>query len=318
MTPGRIPIRTPRPQRQRGVAAVTALLIVAIASVLAANMLWRSHLDQRRTEAALTSDQAWLYLRGAEFLAAEILRIDLQETGPDSDHLGEIWAQEIEPLPVDGGFVQGAIEDMQGRFNINNLVDAGGERDDVAFEWFQRLLAQVEIDPEYAGYVVDWIDANQDPSFPVGAEDDVYTSHDPPYRPPNLPVTSTSELLAMEGFDADAYDRLAPLITALPQGTRLNVNTAPAEVLASLADGLSPAAAESLVEQRGDADFPDFVSTFGELLTPEMMDRIDERSSHFRLTARVSIGSMRLTMYSLLERDTGGSVRPLLRSLGTD
>lgn len=318
MTHGHAPPRAPRPRRQRGVAAVTALLIVAIASVLAANMLWRSHLDQRRTEAALTSDQAWLYLRGAEFLAAEILRIDLQETGPDSDHLGEIWAQEIDPLPVDGGFVQGALEDMQGRFNINNLVDTGGERDDVAFEWFQRLLAQLEIDPEYAGYVVDWIDANQDPSFPVGAEDDVYTSHDPPYRPPNLPVTSTSELLAMEGFDADTYDRLAPLITALPRGTRLNVNTAPAEVLASLADGLSPADAESLVDQRGDADFPDFVATFGDLLTPEMMDRIDERSSHFRLTARVSIGSMRLTMYSLLERDSGGSVRPLLRSLGTD
>jgi len=159
----------PLPQAQRGIAAVTALLIVAIATVLATNMLWRSHLDQRRTGAALTADQAWQYLRGAEFLAADILRIDLEETGPESDHLGEIWARDIDPLPVQGGFVEGALEDLQGRFNLNNLVGPAGERDEIAFEWFQRLLALLDIDPALAGHVLDWIDADTEPAFPAGA-----------------------------------------------------------------------------------------------------------------------------------------------------
>ncbi|MCC5861312.1 MAG: type II secretion system minor pseudopilin GspK [Gammaproteobacteria bacterium] len=307
-----------RAGRERGVAVITAILIVAIATTIAVNMLWRSQLDQRRTAAQIQADQAWLYLRGAEALAADILRQDLLEFGPDSDHLGEIWAQRIDPLPVDGGFVSGEIEDLQGRFNLNNLIDAAGQADPVAVEWFQRLLRVLELDPELAWYVVDWLDADTQPSFPVGAEDGAYTGREPPYRPPNLPVTSTSELLAVEGFDAEAYAALRPFVAALPQGTALNVNTAPAEVLASLDDGLGIASALQLIEQRGDQDFPDYLTLFAPLVSENVLPRLGERSSHFRLTARAAIGSTQLTMYSLLFREANGVVRPLLRSLGTE
>lgn len=304
--------------RQRGVAVITALLIVAIATTIAVNMLWRSQLDQRRTAALIQSDQAWLYLRGAEALAADLLRQDLLEFGPDSDHLGEIWAQRIDPLPVEGGFVTGEIEDLQGRFNLNNLVDPAGRADPVAVEWFQRLLRILELNADLAWYVVDWLDADTQPSFPFGAEDGAYTGREPPYRPPNLPITSPTELLAIEGFDADGFAQLRPFVAALPQGTALNVNTAPAEVLASLDDNLGLSNALQLIEQRGDQDFPDYLGLFAPLVNENLLPRLDERSSHFRLTATAAIGSTQLTMYSLLLREPNGVVRPLLRSLGTE
>ncbi len=305
-------------RRQRGVAVITAILLVAIATMIAVEMLWRSQLDQRRTAALIQSEQAWLYLRGAEALAGDILRQDLLEFGPDSDHLGEIWAQRMDPLPVEGGYVGGALEDLQGRFNLNNLINMSGQADPVAVEWFQRLLRVLELDPELAGYIVDWLDIDTQPSFPTGAEDGVYMSREPAYRPPNLPITSVSELLAIEGIDPDIYAVLRPFVAALPQGTVVNVNTASAELLGSLDDALGLSSALQLIEQRGDADFPDFTATFATLVDENILPRLDERSSYFRLSARAAIGSTQLTMYSVLYREPNGVVRPLLRSLGTE
>ncbi len=57
---------------------------------------------------------------------------------------------------------------------------------------------------------------------PDGAEDSVYMEMDPPYRTPNLPITSTSELLAMPGVTRAEFDTLAPYIVALPIGVQIN------------------------------------------------------------------------------------------------
>ena len=112
--------------KQRGVAILTAMLVVTLGTIIAVNLMWVSSLDQRRTGAALAADQALLYLQGAEAWVGDILRQDQIESG-ESDHLGELWATEIAPLPVDGGMITGRIEDLQGRFNINNLITPQGE-----------------------------------------------------------------------------------------------------------------------------------------------------------------------------------------------
>lgn len=302
------------PARQRGVALITAVLTVAIATIMAADMLWRSHLDQRRAQSALSGEQSWLYQRGAELLAAEVLGEAAQA---ESHHLGQFWAQPMQGLAIDGGTLSGWLEDLQGRFNLNNLIHESGLVDEDAVLWFQRLLLLLELDPALAAYVADWIDLDSDPLFPVGAEDDVYTARTPPYRPPNLPLTSSTELLAIEGFNADVYDRLETFVAALPVGTALNVNTAPPELLASLGAGMTLADGQALIELRGDADFPNFQATFSERLEPAMMDRIDERSRFFRLTTRIEVGDHQWTLYTLLRREENEVIRPLFRSMGT-
>ena len=123
-------------RRNRGVALITAVLITALAGMVAASLAWDSALDMRRTVVSLDRDQAMQIALGAE----SWLEIILKEDDPAVDHLGEIWASELPGLPIEGGEVFGAVEDLQGRFNINNLVDQSGNVNQEALEQFQRRL----------------------------------------------------------------------------------------------------------------------------------------------------------------------------------
>jgi general secretion pathway protein K len=303
--------------RQRGVALITAVLVVAIGTMIAVNLMWEGTLDLRRAESALAADQGLMYGQGAEAWAADILRQDLVDS-PDTDHLSEQWAIELPPLPVDGGTITGKLEDLQGRFNLNNLIAADGMESQLARRQFERLLNLVEIDPGLAGAVVDWLDPDTDLRFPTGGEDVVYSDQDPPYRTANAMITSASELMAIAGFDRDSYQRLAPYVTVLPRGTKLNVNTASDALLASLSDNIDIATAEMLVEERAGAEFIDIDATFSGLVDPDVLAEIDGVSEHFLLTATVTLGSNQLTMRSVLQRDRSGITRALFRSLGVE
>ena len=305
---------TSPPKSQQGVAVLTAMLVVTLGTVLAVNMMWNASLDLRRTTAALAADQGLMYLHGAEAWAGDILRQDQVESS-ESDHLGEQWAFELPPLPVDGGVISGRLEDLQGRFNLNNLVYEGVV-DELSRLQFERLLDSLGLDVTLAGVVVDWLDSDAEAGFPYGGEDGVYTANDPPYRTPNSIITSTSELMAMSGFEVETYRALLPYVTTLPSGTTLNVNTASDYLLASLSDDIDLSAGTSLVQERGEADFANIDETFEGLVEADVLGRIDGVSRYFLLTATVVLGTHQLTMYSLLERDTSGIVRAIFRSLG--
>jgi general secretion pathway protein K len=307
---------TPR-QSQRGIAVIMAILIVAIGTMIAVNLVWQGSLDQRRFAAALAADQGLMYVQGAEAWAADILRQDLVDS-PDADHLGETWATELPPLPVDGGTIVGRLEDLQGRFNLNNLIGRDGKENALMRKELERLLALVEVDPALAGAVVDWLDADTELRFPTGGEDVSYVSSDPPYRTANASITSVSELLAVAGMDKESYARIAPYVAALPRGTKLNVNTASDVVLASLSDDIDIGTATSLVDLRAGAEFLDIDDTFAGLVEPDVLETIDGVSEHFLLTATVTLGTNQLTMRSVLQRDRSGLTRALFRSLGVE
>lgn len=306
-----------RHSRERGVALLTAIIVVAVGTLIATNLLWLSTLDQKRTASALAIDQGLQYALGAEAWVGDILRQDLVDSS-ESDNLGEYWATEIEPLPIEGGFIQGRIEDLQGRFNLNNLITPQGEEDEFMVEQFERLLTQLQLDPTLAGAVVDWLDPDSAPRFPYGGEDDAYGRADPPYLVANSMITSPSELMAINGFDAEAYAAIAPYVTALPKGTRLNVNTASAPVLDSLSEEIDAGVAESLVEERGDLGFESVQTTFQGLVSEEMLPRIDGVSSHFLLSGQVTIGDTTLRIKSVLQRHDSGITRTLFRSFGVE
>ena len=307
---------TPR-SRQRGVAVLIAMLAVTVGTIIAVNLMWQGTLDLRRAESALASDQGMLYMQGAEAWAADILRQD-EVDSPQSDNLGEIWATELPPLPVDGGTIQGKLEDLQGRFNLNSLVDIRGRPDPIAMKQFERLLMLLEIDPQLAGGVLDWLDPDTEVRFPNGGEDSTYAAATPPYRTANMPITSPSELMAVTGFDRKIYATLAPYVTALPTGTKLNVNTATPVIVASLDQMIDMSTAKAMVEARGNHEFLDIKDTFQNLVDKDMLRRIDGTSEHFLLTATVTLGTNQMVMRSVLQRDRSGITRALFRSLGVE
>jgi general secretion pathway protein K len=308
-------------KRARGVALITALLITALTGSLAAGLAWDNALDVRRTMMLLFHEQGMQVALGAESWIRNILRDDGIES--QTDHLGELWASELPGLPVDNDSVQGAvagrIEDLQGRFNVNNLIDSNGDVDKDVLEQFQRLLVILDLNPRFAGLAADWIDADQDAGFPDGAEDSIYTGLTPPYRALNRPLSNVTELSALEGMDQASFNALLPHVTALPRGTQINVNTATAVVLQSLDANLDPSTIEELLSQREEAGFADYAQTFSTLVTnPAMFAQITETSSFFQLKAVVQIDTVRVTYYSVLSRSpNGGPVTTILRSLGT-
>jgi general secretion pathway protein K len=264
----------------------------------------------------LNRDQAVQVALGAESWVQNILRDDLADS--DTDHLGEIWASDLPALPIDGGEIFGSIEDLQGRFNVNNLIDADGDVDPLAVEQFQRLLMALQLDPRFAGIAADWIDGDDQASFPDGAEDAIYTGFTPPYRSANQLLSNASELGALEGMDKASFDILSPHIVALPRRTNVNVNTATGPVLQSLGENISVADAEGLLAARADTGFADLGRAFSTLVTPAELQQLEDSSSFFQLKLIVRIDTVRITYYSILERDgSRGDVTPILRSLGT-
>lgn len=302
---------------QRGVALITALLVIALVVVVAVAMASRQQIDIRRSANILDADQAYELALGVEAWAQGLLASDLRSNKTDS--LLDVWATTLAPIKTEGGKVAGEITDLQGRFNLNNLVQER-QRSDPDVKIFQRLLGSLGADPDLAQAVVDWIDPDVERGFPNGAEDVAYLGRTPPYRTANAPMQSVSELLLVQGFTPQIYAKLAPLVSALPAPTGINVNTAPAAVLAALADDVTVASAETLVETRKAKVF-DSVGEFaqqpiyaGRVL---LQDRLTVVSNYFLLAGSSEVGRGQVQLYSVLYRSTEGKVKTLMRSRGS-
>jgi general secretion pathway protein K len=215
---------------------------------------------------------------------------------------------------------------MQGRFNLNSLVGPNGIADAESILIFQRLLQMVGLEPKWAQLMADWIDSDTEPGFPDGAEDNFYTSQSPPYRTPNMLVTSTSELLALPGFGRDRYLKIAPYVTALPQDAQINICSASGFLLDAMIEGRVEFGSDpkKLATSRQSACFPkltDYAASFGADAAGlnKVRKRLSQNSHYFRLTSIVSIGTTQFALYSLLLRDTAsGMVRPIQRSFVAD
>jgi general secretion pathway protein K len=299
------------------------VLIVALATILAVNVTFRGMMDQRRSSNLFALDQGFEVALGAEAWAADILKQDAQDS--QTDHLGETWAKSLAALPIDEGVgtVEGRLEDMQGRFNLNNLVFADGTTNEKAVKQLERILTMLEIEPTWANIIADWVDTDGQANFPDGAEDNVYLGLDPPHLAANMPITRASEIMALPEFGAERFRRLQPYVTALPVGTKINVCTAPPEVLDSLSTDnqreftlMDP---KVLTDRRKDACYPTKEDLNARTdIDQETKNTLSDSSTYFRATVWVTIGTTQFTLYSLLARGGGGTVRPVLRSFGAE
>jgi general secretion pathway protein K len=322
-----------RRSSQRGVALIIALILVALAAILATKITVDGYMERRRATGMLAIEQAYHFAMGAEALAADALTQELGQGAGAEVNLAQPWAQPIAPMQItpendpEGepiGVLQGSLEDLQGRFNLNNLahlVQPGNKPDPVPLEQFQRLLASVGLEPKWAQMARDWITPGDVPSGPDGAKDAVYTAQDPPYRTGEWPMTSPTELMALPGFGLDAYRKIAPYVTALPtSAAKINLCTAPALVLESLAASLSGEFVTNpeLVTSRKAGCFPQtaLLQNYVGAKAMAELPPTTTTSAYFRLTTRVTLGTSQFTLYSLLQRGSG-KFTPLLRSFGT-
>jgi len=291
--------------RQRGVAIVLAMGVVALAAVTAAAIMVSQSTWSRQVELTTDHIQARAVLLAGADWARAVLADDRRLS--NVDHLGEPWALKLPPMPVENGELVGQIDDQQGAFNVNNLVTQG-KINLAQLAHFRSLLATLGLPDELADALADWIDADSRPQPRDGAEDAYYLALDPPYLAANQPLIDVAELGLVRGFDDNVRARLRPYVTALPVFTAVNVNTAPAEVLAAVIDGLDLGGAQLLVAQRDRAyyrDRDDFLRRLPRGVKAAEGD-VGVSSNFFVATLRVTIGGAQARGTALLARQGVG------------
>jgi general secretion pathway protein K len=287
--------------RQRGVAAITALLIVAVAATAASIMLAQQAAMLDQTMLASSRAQADVYAQAGLDWARGVLAQDARSSS--TDHLGEGWAQPIAGMPIERAVVAGAIVDEQGKFNLNNVID-GTRRSEPDIALLRQLLAQVGLSPDLADAIVDWIDGDDDVSGAAGAETAYYLGLPRPYRPANAPMVQVDELYRVRGFDPAAVARLRPYVTALRERTAINVNTTSDTVIAA-ALGTSRTRAASLLAQRNTKPFADkaaFIARAGAAGLNPVVD-LDVKSAWFSVLVQVAQDDVQLATEALVKRD---------------
>lgn len=278
----------------RGFILVNALLIVSALAAAAMVLLLRAGMSVERQAAWQRTAQAEAYLDAVEALAVARLDSD-PPTGPD--HVGEPWAAPLLAAELDRGEVSGRIEDLQGRFNVNWLAVP---EDVQAQEAFDRLLVARGLPSTLGTAIREFL-------APRGPRDlSAYAGGELAILPRGGPVRDARQLLAVPGLTPDAFARLDPLIAALPSDTRLNVNTASAEVLDAWLPEVDSSVAHALVAARARRPFAsvgEFLLALGPAAAATVDDtRLEVGSGWFLLTAQARLDGRTVARRSVIVR----------------
>ncbi len=292
-------------KHQSGAALLIALAITVLAAVLALRAIELGEVDLRRSSLLIRSDQARQLSLGLEDWAISLIQRDQEHSrGAKFDGLQDIWYQRLPETPVPGGSISGQLIDLDGRFNINSLLDIDGSVDNLALERFRRLLRTLQLNPAIADQALDWLDSDNMPQA-QGAEDSSYQARANPGLAANQRLSHISELRLLPAMSNAAWNKLQVFVQASPtRGSSVNINTASAEVLMSLADGVSRQMANSLIRLRG-AGFESMPKFLRQSLFESI--RIDPRglsvrSKVYRATAEIIMDQETTRIETLLLR----------------
>lgn len=260
--------------RDRGIALLNALILVAAISAVATGLMLRAETSRARLEGLQISQQAMLHLDAAEWLIDPVLRADW-ERDQNVDHLSEGWSLVGFEAAIGRAQLSGTIQDLQGRFNVNSLSDPG---DTDAVRSFDRLLVALGLPLPLGRAIAAFVQAR---GSALAAE---YEARPIPVRPHGAPMERIEELRLVTGMTPDAYARLLPYVAALPRGTGINVNTVSPEVLGATLPATNPAGVVRLIADRQRQEFVDsgdFAERAQRLLHPAIITRSEPPKGGF-------------------------------------
>lgn len=304
----------PRLHRQRGVAVITALLLTTLAVTIVASLFWQQQVQVRSMENQRLHLQTKWILRGGLDWARLILQQDRIDNPTMTTETGA-WATPLAETRLDDyverervanekfdATLSGRITDAQARYNLANLVTAAGAPDPVQTQVFQRLLQQLQLNPGLAQAVAEEVALSQppQPNPGGGVQQPAASSREP------LELIRLEDLLAVSGFTPQAVEKLREFVIVLPGRSKLNVNTAPPEVLAALVTNYSVSEAATLVQFRlrtpftGVAAFTSYLAQSGRALPAGL--EVDVRSDYFLVLTHVKLDRAALDAQSLIFR----------------
>ncbi|AKE77544.1 type II secretion system minor pseudopilin GspK [Klebsiella pneumoniae] len=303
--------------RQRGVALLMVLFILALMMILASAMTERTAVMYQHTAVTLDNLQARWYALAAENMAAALLQRDALDS-PSQTNLAQTWAQEGRRFTLDDGEIRATIRDGHACFNLNAIdhrADEAGDGMPYPTDVFVRLLALLGEPPLRASQIAaalgDWTDSDGQPRL-NGAEDEVYMAQTPGYLAANQPMQDVSELRLLAGMDAALYLRLLPFVCVQPDDAlQVNVNTlrpSQAALLVALFPGdLTLQEAQRLLHNRPRTGW----SSVAAFLAQPTLQKTDTtlarpwltvHSTRFIAAFTVVTGNLRFQLHSVLQQ----------------
>tara|TARA_B100000767_G_scaffold128264_1_gene122100 strand:+ start:1214 stop:2374 length:1161 start_codon:yes stop_codon:yes gene_type:complete len=333
--------------QQQGVALLAAIILMLAITLIMTNIFYRHQIDVSQATASLHTDQALLIALSGEGWARELLEEDSRNPQTNqSDHYGEIWAQAMPLLPVEGGTLTGCISDLQSRINLNSFSSytAGKLQTELnqydnmglAKAWIILLnLLEIPATPARAATIIDWLDTDATLINSSGAEQPDYEAFQPPRVVANDRMSDASELADVMGYRVQEVQLLLPWIATLPLPPRasmpININTASEELLFALGGNYSAQFIEVIAQGRPFSDLNQLHSqldTYLGFVNPSSTsvkgttagqiwnaDLLTVSSEFFQLYLEVAIGEARIEVTSILHRRPGTQPDVIARTM---
>lgn len=309
-------------QHLNGGALISALFITAIAAIIAVALMVNERLLIHEGKLVMSSDQSFLNLQAMQLEAKNAVKntvsqwVNTKNLPPNfiplKKNLGKVQVGDMT--------ITAQLDDEQGKYNINNLVNASNQPQFIAL--LQAVIQGMSLSEakNIANAVTIWMTSN--------AQDPYYTTMHPPYRASQQEMTNISELRLVNGVTPTIYNALAPYLTALPvqklslaqqqqqstssqqstvspSETPVNINSVSAPVLMAINPGLSEAQAQSIIACRNQNGDMSNLQTFttqcvqsSGVTTP--LANLITTSSYFLVSAQAVYGDHSVSLKSLL------------------
>jgi general secretion pathway protein K len=289
-------------QKHRGGALLTALFIMTLVAIVATAMSSHLQVDIYRTRLIVTHDKLYYASQAVAFWAMDELKDPKKKFAISNDEgmVSKLPNSMIRVYP--SVILSGELYDLQSRFNLNNLINKK------SFLGFSNLVSRLVPNLtgperiEMAFAINNWI-STYDLALGTDKYLSYYLKQNPSYHSSHQFMQSVSELRLVKDVNAKTYLALQPYLTALPEPTALNFNTANVKTLLSLGNALNEDKVSELIEARGEKGLKN-LAKIEELLKKFNVgsDQITLESTYFLSIAHASTENQNFTVYTLLKR----------------
>jgi general secretion pathway protein K len=333
--------------RQRGVAIITALLLTTLAVTIVASLFWMQQVQVRSMENQRLQLQTKWILRGGIDFSRMLLReeglqrpsytslLSIWNTPLEETKLDDYVEKERLESEKSDATLQGRVIDATSRYNLTNLSQ-GQQVDPLQVAVYRRLLVNLQINPALAQKTAQMVADGALPGMTAAqagqngqngqtgqVPGDGGVAQPTGQATGQLPLVSKSgvartsvplgltrleDLLAIPGYTVADIGKLREVAVVLPDaGTTVNVNTAPAEVIAALVNNFSVSQANALVARRKQADYRTTADFTAQLFGVSSNDyppqnMFDVKSEWFLVRSRVRLDRASLDAESLVNR----------------
>jgi general secretion pathway protein K len=274
---------------QKGSALIITLLLITILTGLVVDFVYEVYIDSSTLSNWGNAQRASFIAKSGQTISAELIEDIKKETYTDK--------REVE-FPVEQNFGPNInliikIEDENSRFNVNSIIYANGMTNEEALSSLKKLLEYLNINPNLALSIADWIDPDSEPRL--------YNSEN---FAKNDFLWSVDELRLIEGMDKNTFDKISPYMTVFGNNI-VNINTAELPVLVSLHNDMTETLAKNIIDYRKSYPFENTNNVQNvsgmESIGPLLMGKITVKSTDFRITARATVNEITRIVESVID-----------------